>query len=330
MSHAIRIHETGGPEVLRWEEIEDRPPEAGEVKIRQTAVGLNFIDTYFRSGAYPLAKLPLILGSEAAGVVEEVADGVDGLAVGDRVAYVQGPGAYREQRVLSAARVLRLPDTISEEVAAAMMLKGMTAEYLVRRTYPVKAGDTILVQAAAGGVGLILCQWAKDLGATVIGTVGSPEKAQLASSHGCDHPILYRQESFVDRVKEITDGRGVPVVYDSVGKDTFDDSLDCLAPRGLMALFGQSSGAVAAFSIPTLMAKGSLYLTRPSLAAYTSSREDLEESAGALFDVVERGAVRIEIHQRYPLRDARQAHEDLEGRRTTGSTVLLPADHPLE
>ncbi len=324
MSNAIRIHETGGPEVLRWEEIEDRPPEPGEVRIRQTAVGLNFIDTYFRSGAYPLAKLPLILGMEAAGVVEEVGEGVDDLAIGDRVTYVQGPGAYCEERVLSADRVLRLPEAITDEVAAAMMLKGMTAEYLVRRTYPVKAGDTILVQAAAGGVGLILCQWAKELGATVIGTVGSQEKADLARAHGCDHPILYREESFLDRVKELTDGRGVPVVYDSVGKDTFDDSLDCLAPRGLLALFGQSSGAVAAFNIPNLMAKGSLYLTRPSLAAYTTTRSDLEESAGALFDVVERGVVRIEIQQRYALCDTRKAHEDLEGRRTTGSTVLLP------
>ena len=325
MNHAIRIHESGGPEVLRWEEVDDPTPGAGEVTIVHSAVGLNFIDTYFRSGHYPLPPLPLTLGMEGAGVVTAVGEKVEGFSVGDRVAYVQGPGAYCESRSVPAARVLRLPEGISEEQAAAMMLKGMTAEYLVRRTHPVAAGETILVQAAAGGVGLILCQWASHLGATVVGTVGSPEKAELACSHGCHHPVLYRDDSFLDRVKEITDGRGVPVVYDAVGGDTFDDSLACLEPRGLMALYGQSSGPVEPFEIQRLMSGGSLYLTRPSLAAYTSTREDLVESAQALFDVVSSGAVKIEIGQRYPLEDTRRAHEDLEARRTTGSTVLVPS-----
>jgi NADPH2:quinone reductase len=324
MNHAIRIHETGGPEVLRWEEVDEPTPGVGEVSIAQSAIGLNFIDTYFRSGHYPLSSLPLTLGMEGAGVVAAIGEGVEGFEVGERVAYVAGPGAYCESRSVPAARLLHLPEGISEEQAAAMMLKGMTAEYLVRRTHPVEAGETILVQAAAGGVGLILCQWASDLGATVVGTVGSPEKAEIARSHGCHHPVLYREESFVDRVKEITDGRGVPVVYDAVGSDTFDDSLACLAHRGLMALYGQSSGAVEPFEIQRLMAGGSLYLTRPSLAAYTSTREDLLDSAQALFDVVASGAVKIEIGQRYPLEDTRRAHEDLEARRTTGSTVLVP------
>ena len=324
MNHAIRIHEAGGPEVLRWEEVDGPTPGAGEVTIRHSAVGLNFIDTYFRSGQYPLPPLPLTLGMEGAGLVTALGEEVDGFEVGDRVAYVQGPGAYCESRTVPATRVLQLPQGISEEQAAAMTLKGMTAEYLVRRTHPVAAGETVLVHAAAGGVGLILCQWASHLGATVIGTVGSPEKAEIARSHGCHHPVLYREESFVDRVKEITDGRGVPVVYDAVGGDTFDDSLACLAPRGLMALYGQSSGPVPPFEIQRLMSGGSLYLTRPSLAAYTSSREDLVESAQALFDVVGSGAVKIEIGQRYALEDTRRAHEDLEARRTTGSTVLVP------
>lgn len=320
----VRIYETGGAEVLRYEQVEDRAPGAREVSIRQVAVGLNFIDTYFRSGAYPLTELPLTLGMEAAGVVEAVGEGVAGFEVGDRVTYVNGPGAYCQLRIVGAARVLHLPDAIGEEQAAAMMLKGMTAEYLVRRTYAVGPSDTILVQAAAGGVGLILCQWAKHLGATIIGTVGSAEKADLARSHGCDYPVLYREESFVEKVMELTDGKGVPVVYDAVGRDTFDDSLSCLAPRGIMALYGQSSGAVPPFEIQRLMAGGSLYLTRPSLAAYTSSRADLEESSQALFDVVLSGAVKIEIRQRYALADTRQAHEDLESRKTTGSTILLP------
>ena len=323
MTHAIRIHETGGPQVLQWEEVEVSAPGAGEVRVRHSAVGLNFIDTYFRSGLYPLKSLPITLGMEAAGTVTETGEGVNGLAVGDRVAYVVGPGAYCEERVVPAARTLLLPDAIGDETAAAMMLKGTTAEYLVRRTYAVQAGDTVLIHAAAGGVGLIACQWASHLGATVIGTVGSPEKAEVARAHGCDHPILYRSQSFRDAVDEITGGVGVPVVYDAVGVDTFDDSIACLAPRGLMVLYGQSSGPPPAFDVQRLMPK-SLHLTRPSLGAYTSRREDLELSSASLFDVVASGAVKIEIGQRYALGEAAQAHRDLEARRTTGCTVLVP------
>ncbi|MEE2778616.1 MAG: quinone oxidoreductase [Acidobacteriota bacterium] len=323
MTHAIRIHETGGPQVLQWEEVEVSAPGAGEVRVRHSAVGLNFIDTYFRSGLYPLKSLPITLGMEAAGTVTETGEGVNGLAVGDRVAYVVGPGAYCEERVVPAARTLLLPDAIGDETAAAMMLKGTTAEYLVRRTYAVQAGDTVLIHAAAGGVGLIACQWASHLGATVIGTVGSAEKAEVARAHGCDHPILYRSQSFRDAVDEITGGVGVPVVYDAVGVDTFDDSIACLAPRGLMVLYGQSSGPPPAFDVQRLMPK-SLHLTRPSLGAYTSRREDLELSSASLFDVVASGAVKIEIGQRYALGEAAQAHRDLEARRTTGCTVLVP------
>ncbi|HVR29564.1 MAG TPA: quinone oxidoreductase, partial [Thermoanaerobaculia bacterium] len=319
-----RIHSTGGPEVLRWEEVAVPSAGAGEVRLRQTAVGVNFIDVYYRTGLYPLPALPAALGMEAAGMIEEVGPGVEGLAAGDRVAYVVGPGAYCEERVLPAARVVKLPDEISEVTAAAMMLKGMTAEYLLRRTYRVRSGDTVLIHAAAGGVGLIACQWASHLGATVIGTVGSPKKAELARAHGCHHPILYRQTSFADEVKLLTGGRGVPVVYDSVGRDTFEESLRCLQPRGLLVLFGQSSGPVPSFELGRLAQLGSLYVTRPTLATYTASREDLEHSARALLAVVESGAVEVEVPQTYPLRDAEQAHRDLESRRTTGSTVLLP------
>jgi len=322
-THAVRVHQHGGPEVLRFEEVELPPVGPGQVLIRQTAVGLNYIDTYHRGGLYPV-PLPATLGSEAAGVVEAVGADVRGLAEGDRVAYVKGPGAYCERRVVDAALVLKLPAAISEEQAAAMMLKGMTVEYLLRRTYPVRAGETILWHAAAGGVGLIACQWASHLGATVIGTVGSEDKAELARAHGCAHTILYREEDFAARVRELTGGAGVPVVYDSVGKDTFAASLDCLRPRGMMVSFGNASGAVPPVAPGLLAQKGSLYLTRPSLFHYTATREELEACAGALFDVVGSGAVAVDVHHRYPLSQAEQAHRDLEARATTGSVVLLP------
>lgn len=320
--HAIVAQETGGPEVLKWQEVEVGDPGNGEIRVRHTAVGLNYIDTYHRTGLYPVEP-PFTVGLEGAGVVESVGPGVTTVSEGDRVAYAAPPmGAYAEARLMPADKVVTVPEGVSDETAAAMMLKGMTTEYLLRRTYEVKAGDTILFHAAAGGVGLIACQWAKALGATVIGTVGTEEKAELARAHGCDHPILYTQEDFVERVKEITDGKGVPVVYDSVGKDTFMKSLDCLQPRGLLASFGQSSGSVGAFDPGVLAAKGSLYLTRPTLMTYTATRPDLEESANALFDVVASGKVKIEINNRYPLSEAEQAHRDLQGRKTTGSTVF--------
>jgi len=325
MSKAIRVHRTGGPEVMVWEEIEVGRPGPGEVRIRHTAIGLNYIDTYLRSGLYPLASLPAVLGREGAGVVDQVGDGVTGLAAGDRVAYAMHPGgSYCEVAIVSAARLLKLPNGIEDRVAAAMMLKGLTAQYLLRRTFRVEAGQTILFHAAAGGVGMIACQWAKALGATVIGTVGSRDKAELARAHGCDHAIVYTEESFVERVRKITGGAGVPVVYDSVGKDTFEGSLDCLAPRGLMVSYGNASGPPPPFSILTLSTKGSLYLTRPALATYIARRQELEQAAAELFDVVRRGAVRVEIRQSYALRDAAAAHRDLEARKTTGSTVLIP------
>ena len=321
--HAIRAYETGGPEVMRWEEVEVGAPGTGQIRIRHGAVGLNYIDTYHRTGLYPIGERPFTPGLEGAGTVEAVGDGVADLAPGDRVAYAAPPmGAYAEARLMTAANVVKIPDSIGDETAAAMMLKGMTVEYLLRRTYAVKPGDTILFHAAAGGVGLIACQWAKAIGATVIGTVGSDEKADLARAHGCDRPIVYTRENFVERVKEITGGKGVPVVYDSVGRTTFTDSLDCLAPRGLLAAFGQSSGPVEPFDPGLLAAKGSLYLTRPSLMAYNASRPELVASAGALFDMVASGKVKIEINARYPLGDAVAAHRDLEGRKTTGSTVF--------
>jgi NADPH2:quinone reductase len=323
MTMAIRIHETGGPEVLRWEEIELARPGPGEARLRQSAVGLNFLDTYHRSGLYPLT-LPAVLGSEAAGVVEEVGPNVREVKPGDRVAYAGVPGAYAQARVIRADRLVPLPGQIDERAAAAMMLKGMTAQYLLRRTCQVGRGDAILVHAAAGGVGLILCQWAKHLGATVIGTVSTDEKAVLARSHGCDHPIVTSRESFVARVRELTDRRGVRVVYDSVGKDTWDGSLDCLQPLGMMVSYGNSSGPVPPFAPAVLSAKGSLFLTRPTLMTYTARREDLVATANELFDVVRSGVVRIEINQSYPLAEAARAHRDLEARRTTGSTVLVP------
>ena len=292
--------------------------------MRHTAVGLNFIDTYHRTGLYPL-PLPFVPGLEAAGVVEALGDAVEGLSVGDRVAYGAGPlGAYAEARLMPADKLVRIPPGVDDNTAAAMMLQGMTVEYLLRRTYRVREGDTILLHAAAGGVGLIACQWAKHLGATIVGTVGSDEKAELARAHGCDHPVVYTRESFVDRVKDLTGGRGVPVVYDSVGKDTFQDSLECLSPRGLMVTFGQSSGSVPPFDPGILSARGSLFLTRPTLMHYVATRADLESSASALFDVVAAGHVNVEVRQRFSLADAAEAHRALEGRRTTGSTVLVP------
>ncbi len=323
MAKAIRFHKTGGPEVLAWEDVDVPPPGPGEARVKQTAVGLNYIDTYFRSGLYP-AQLPSGLGNEGAGVVEAVGSGVTVVKPGDRVAYAGALGAYADVRNVPADKLLVLPEGVSEKQAAAAMLKGMTAEYLIFRTYQVKPGDTILVHAAAGGVGLIQCQWAKHLGATVIGTVGSDEKAALAKAHGCDHPIVYTREDFVARVKELTGGKGVPVVYDSVGRDTWEGSLKCLQPRGLMASFGQSSGKVAPIDTGILAAHGSLYLTRPSLNTYTATRAELEMSANRLFEVIRSGVVKIEIRHTYPLKDAAQAHADLQGRKTTGSVVLLP------
>ena len=325
MTHAIRFHRPGGPEVLVWDEVDVGSPAPGQVRLRQTAVGLNYIDVYHRTGAYPVAAMPSGIGLEGAGVVEELGAGVAGLKAGDRVAYASPPiGAYAEARLMPADRLVKLPAGISDRMAAAMMLQGMTAQYLIRRTHRVAAGETILMHAAAGGVGLILCQWAKHLGATVIGTAGSEEKAALARAHGCDHVILYRRENLAERVRAITGGAGVPVVYDGVGKDTFAASLDCLAPLGLMVSFGSASGPVPPFDMGVLAAKGSLFLTRPTLMTYIAKREDLLGSARELFDVVTRGAVKIEINQTFPLREAAAAHRALEARQTTGSTVLLP------
>lgn len=323
MTRAVRIHRTGGPDVLTVETVDAGRPGAGEVLIRQTAVGLNFIDTYQRSGLYPLA-LPATLGMEAAGIVEAVGPGVTDPGIGDRVAYPMTAGAYAGERVMPADRLVRIPDGVSDETAAAMMLKGMTAEYLLMRTFPVQEGQTILFHAAAGGVGLIACQWARALGAQVIGTVSTAEKAALASDHGCHHPIVTSNEEIVERVMDITGGKGVPVVYDSIGRDTFDASLKVLAPRGTLVSFGQSSGAVESFNPARLAAGGSLYYTRPGLAHYIASREELDLSAKRLFSMVDSGKVRIEVNQTYPLDDVERAHRDLEGRRTTGSTVLLP------
>jgi NADPH:quinone reductase len=322
MPHAIRIHKSGGPEVMVWEDVSVGKPGPAEARIRQTAAGLNYFDVYNRAGLYPLS-LPSGLGSEGAGVIEEVGSDVTDLKPGDRVAYGSGPvGAYAEARLIPADRLIKLPDGIDDRRAAAMMQKGLTAQYLIHQTYKVKRGDTILCHAAAGGVGLILCQWAKHLGATVIGTVGSDEKAKIAKAHGCDHAITYTREDFAKRVLEITEGKKLPVVYDSVGKDTFMKSLDCLEPRGLMVLFGNASGPVEGFNPGILAQKGSLYLTRPTLDTYDANRADLLAMAKELFDVVLSGAVRIEVNQAYPLRDAAQAHRDIEARKTTGSTVL--------
>ncbi|MBO4119732.1 quinone oxidoreductase [Cupriavidus gilardii] len=324
MSKAIRIFENGGPDVMQWVDVEVGEPGPGEIRIRQEAVGLNYIDVYFRTGLYK-QPLPGGIGMEGAGVVEAVGPGVTHLREGDRVAYAGRPtGAYAQVRVMPADIVVRLPDDISFEQAAAMMLQGMTVQYLVRDTYRVQPGDTVLLHAAAGGIGLIASQWLKALGATVIGTVGNDDKAALARAHGCDHTVVYTRESFLDRVKEITGGKGVAVVYDSIGKDTFNDSLDCLAPRGTMVSFGNASGPVPPVDISVLGAKGSLKLTRPTIMTYVTQRDLLEPMAAELFDVVRSGKVKIEVRQRYPLAEVAQAHRELEARKTTGSTVLIP------
>ncbi len=324
MSKAIRIHENGPPSVMKWEEVEVGNPKKGQVRLRHTACGVNFIDAYCRSGLYK-TPLPQILGNEGAGVVTAVGKGVTGLKVGDRVAYASDPlGSYCEERLYPADRLIRMPKEIADETAAAMMLKGMTARYLVREIYPVKKGDTILLHAAAGGLGLILCQWAKALGATVIGTVGTKKKADIAAAHGCDHPIVYTRQNFVDRVKRITKGKGVPVVYDSIGQATFPASLDCLQKRGMFVTFGNASGPIPPFPPSLLQQKGSLFMTRPSLVHYIDTRERLAINARDLISVVKSGKVKIDIGQRYALKDAAKAHRDLEGRKTTGSTVLVP------
>jgi len=322
MTKAIRFHETGGPEVLKWEDIDPGDPGAGEIRVKHNAVGLNYIDIYHRQGLYPL-PMPSGLGLEGAGVVEAVGDGVDTVKPGDRVSYGTGPvGAYSEVRVMPAAIAVKVPDGIEDTTAAAMMLQGMTVEFLLNRCFAVQPGQTILWHAAAGGVGLIACQWAKAIGATVIGTVGNDEKAELARAHGCDYPIVYTRENFVERVKEITDGKGVPVVYDSVGKDTFMDGLDCLSPMGTMVNFGSASGPPDPLNLGILAPKGSLYVTRPTLMTYCAKREDLELSSSRLFEMVGSGKVKIEVNQTYPLAEAGQAHRDLAARKTTGSTVF--------
>ncbi len=323
MPHAIRIHETGGPEKMQWEEVEVGAPGPGEVRVRNTAVGLNFIDTYHRSGLYPMT-LPLTLGMEGAGVVEAVGRKVSEFKAGDRVAYANPIGSYADVCLRPAERLVKIPAGVDDKVAAAIMLKGMTAWYLIHRTYKVKPGDTILMHAAAGGVGQILCQWAKHLGATVIGTVGSDEKVATAKKVGCKHVIVTSREKFPERVRAITKGAGVPVVYDGVGKDTFMDSIDSLAPLGMMVSFGNASGAVTQFNPGILAQKGSLFLTRPTLFNYVAKREDLVKAARDLFGVVKSGKVKIAVNQTYPLQEAAQAHRDLEARKTTGSTVLLP------
>jgi len=325
MPKAIYVHKLGSPDVLRWEEQSIGDPASDQVQIRHTAIGLNFIDTYHRTGLYPVAELPFIPGIEAAGIVEAIGTEVSEVNVGDRVVYASPPvGAYAEIRLINADRLIPIPEGIDDQIAAALMLKGMTTQYLLRRSYPVQPGDTILIHAAAGGVGLIVCQWAAHLGATVIGTVGSDEKAKLATSHGCHHEILYNQEDFVERVMEITNGRGVDVVYDSIGKDTFAYSLDCLRARGMMVSFGQSSGPIPPFEVGELSAHGSLFLTRPTLMDYTRTREELLATAEETFQVFKKGIVRITIGQQFPLQAASNAHLALEGRKTVGSTVLIP------
>jgi len=325
MVKAIQITQPGGPEVLQLADVTLPEPGPGQILVRHHAIGLNYVDVYNRNGMYKQPSYPSGIGAEAAGVVEKVGPKVKGLKPGDRVAYGTGPvGAYAEARVMPAAPVVKLPKEISFATAAAMMLKGMTVEYLLHRTYKVKKGQTVLLHAAAGGVGLIFCQWARKLGVTVIGTVGSDEKAKLAKANGCKYPINYTTEDFVARVKEITKGKGVPVVYDSVGKDTFERSLDCLAPTGMLVSFGSASGPVPPFSVATLAPKGSLYVTRPTLFTHASNRETLESMARNLFRVVKSGAVKIRIEQTYPLAEAAQAQRDLEARKTTGSTVLIP------
>ncbi len=324
MVKAIQFHSTGGPEVLQWEEVTVGDPGPGEIRVKHTAIGLNYIDTYHRTGLYPL-PLPHGIGMEGAGHVTAIGNGVTDLAVGDRVAYAgPPPGSYAEERLMAASTAVKIPNSVDDETAAAMMLKGMTAQYLIRQTYPVKAGDTILIHAAAGGVGQIVCQWAKSLGATVIGTVGNDEKAEMVRALGCDHPVVYTREDFVEKVMDITAGAKLPVVYDSVGQDTFMKSLDCLQPLGTMVSFGQSSGAVPPLDLGIFAQKGSLFFTRPTLMTYTANRADLLAMTDDLFTVVQNGTVKIAIDQRFALQDARAAHEALEGRQTTGSTILLP------
>jgi NADPH:quinone reductase len=323
MAKAVRYHKQGGPEVMQFEDVAVGEPGQGQVRIRHTAIGVNFVDTYQRSGLYPMA-LPQVAGNEGAGVVEAVGAGVTDLKAGDRIAYTGLPGSYCESRVVPADRMVKLPQGVSEEQAASMMLKGLTVHYLIFSTYAVKKGDTVLWHAAAGGVGLIACQWLKALGVTVIGTAGSAEKMALAKAHGAEHVINYSTENFVEKVKAITGGKGVPVVYDSVGKTTWEGSLDCLRPRGLMVSFGNASGPVAPVNLGILSTKGSLYVTRPTLATHIASRADLVERSNALFEVVQSGKVKIETTARYKLADAQQAHRDLESRKTTGSIILTP------
>jgi NADPH2:quinone reductase len=324
MTKAILVYQPGAADAMKWEDIDVGEPGEGEIRIKHNAVGLNYIDVYFRSGEYPAPTSPFTPGLEAAGTVEAVGTGVEGLVIGDRVAYADLPmGAYAEARLFPASSVVKLPNGIDDETAAAMMLKGMTAEYLLRRTYPVQAGDTVLIHAAAGGVGLIACQWASHLGAKVIGTVGNDEKAELVKANGCHHPIVYTRENVVERVKELTDGVGVTVVYDAVGKDTFVKSLDCLKPRGMMVSYGQSSGPIDSITLDDLKSRGCIYLTRPSIMLYNSTPEEIRDSASALFDVVSAGYVKIAINQRFALADAASAHRALENRQTSGSTVLF-------
>ncbi|UUX47938.1 quinone oxidoreductase [Nisaea acidiphila] len=324
MVKAIQFKSAGGPEVLEMTDVDLAAPGAGEIQVKHTAIGLNFIDTYHRSGLYPL-PLPSGIGMEGAGAVAAVGSGVTDLKEGDRVAYASPPpGSYAEARNIAADRVVKIPDGVEDRTAAAMMLKGMTAQYLIRQIYKVSKGDTILIHAAAGGVGQIVCQWASSLGATVIGTVGSKEKAEIAKANGCHHPVLYNDEDFVERVKEITDGKMLPVVYDSIGATTFEKSLDCLRPRGLMVSFGQAAGPIPPVNLGIFAQKGSLFFTRPTLFNYISTAEDLRATASDLFDAVKSGAVKIHIDQTFPLAEARAAHEALEARKTTGSTILLP------
>ena len=324
MTKAVRVHNYGGPEVLRYEDVEVGKPGPGQLRVRHHAIGVNYIDTYFRTGQYPAPSLPFVLGNEAAGEVVEVGEGIAGFKPGDRVAYVITLGNYAEERLADVKFVVKLPDSVDYDTAAAMMLKGMTVQYLLRRTFAVKPGDTILFHAAAGGVGLIATQWAKHLGATVIGTVGSQEKAELAKKNGCDHVILYREEDVAKRVREITKGEGVPVVYDGVGKATFQGSLDSLKPFGVLVSFGSASGPIEAFNLGILAQKGSLYVTRPTLMTHMAKRETLDEIAKNLFDVVSGGAVKIPIHSRRKLSEAEAVHRALEGRETTGATIMHP------
>jgi NADPH2:quinone reductase len=323
MAKAVRYHKQGGPEVLQYEDVEVGDPGPGQARIRHTAIGVNFVDTYQRSGLYPM-QLPQVAGNEGAGVVEAVGPGVTDLKPGDRIAYTGLPGSYCDVRLVPADRMVKLPQGISEEQAASMMLKGLTVHYLIHTTYPVKKGETVLWHAAAGGVGLIACQWLNHLGVTVIGTAGSDEKCALAKAHGADHVVNYSRENFVERVQAITGGKKLPVVYDAVGKSTWEGSLECLRPRGLMVSFGNASGPVGAVNLMILQTKGSLYVTRPTLATHIASRADLVERANGLFEVVKSGKVKIETTKRYKLADAQQAHRDLEGRKTTGSIVLQP------